>query len=276
MNPWMAALGALAVPAGAALLVWRHRRGRNRLYAQLAGAHGAAGGESVRLNAGEEPPDARRYAAAFVAERLVCVDEFAAPATLARLRDEALAGIPRMDHSHIPWHKKGNTLSYEQILRHAPHIAEFYRSRALRDWISTITGTTVQMTPLQDQSSLSVLCYKDAGDHIQWHYDHNFYRGRHFTVLLSLVNRAATGGLSHSRLERQFPGGETRVIDIPENTLVVFEGARVRHRATPTAAGDLRVILSMTYCDDPRISPAKALARRIKDTAFFGIRALWD
>jgi hypothetical protein len=32
----------------------------------------------------------------------------------------------------------------------------------------------------------------------------------------------------------------------------------------------------MTYCDDPRISRTKELARRAKDTAYYGIRALWD
>src|SRR4029077_8745170 len=120
-------------------------------------------------------------------------------------------------------------------------------------WISRVTGVPVHPTPVQDQSSLSVLCYKDAGDHINWHYDHNFYRGRHFPVLLSLVNRSQQGSLSSSRLERQLPDGSAQTIDTSENSLVVFEGVRVRHRATPSAAGDLRVILSMTYCADARI-----------------------
>ena len=121
-----------------------------------------------------------------------------------------------------------------------------------------------------------MLCYKDAGDHIGWHYDHNFYRGRHFTVLLMLVNRAADGGPSKSRLQHQLADGSAEAIDMPDNTLVVFEGARVRHRVTPIAEGDLRMVLSMTYCDDPRTHPLKDAARRIKDTAFFGLRALWD
>jgi hypothetical protein len=275
MNPGIPALGALALFGGAVALVWRHRRSRDRMYARLAGAYAAARA-NLAFDAAERPHDARQYAATFASERLVCVEEFVAPATLARLRDEALAGIPRMEHSHVLWHKKGNTLSYEQILRNAPHVAEFYYNRGVQNWLSAVTGTAVRTTPVQDQSSLSILCYKEPGDHIQWHYDHNFYRGRHFTVLLSLVNRAAAGGRSHSRLERQFPDGKTQVIDMPENTLVVFEGSRVRHRATPTSLGDLRVILSMTYCDDPRISYIKALARRFKDTAFFGLRALWD
>jgi hypothetical protein len=277
MNPWIAAAGTLAALTGAAALVWRHRRRRDRMYARLASRHCAADVDvPIEIVADVTLPDAQPYAAVFAVDRLACVEEFVAPATLDRLRDEAQAGIPFMDHSYIPLHKKGNTLSYEQILRRAPHLLGFYHDRAVQSWISAVAGVTIQITPMQDQSSLSVLCYKEAADHINWHYDHNFYRGRHFTVLLSPVNRAAAGGMSHSRLERQLPDGTIRSIAMPENTLVIFEGARVRHRATQTAAGDLRVILSMTYCADSRISRLKELARRLKDVAFYGIRALWD
>jgi hypothetical protein len=276
MNLWIATAGVLTPVAAASALLW-HRRGRSRMYAQLAaGQANAPDGAAVDLYAGQLPRDAHSLASAFAAERLLRVDQFVSAAALTRLSEEALSGIPHMDHSFIPLHKKGNTLSYEQILRRAPHLVAFYHSRSLQQWISAVTGTTVRTTPLQDQSSLSVLCYKDAGDHINWHYDHNFYRGRHFTVLLALVNSSANGGPSHSRLERQLPDGPAQTVDMPENTLVVFEGRRVRHRVTPTAAGDLRIVLSMTYCDDPRASRAKEVARRVKDTAFFGLRALWD
>jgi hypothetical protein len=245
----------------------------SRLLAQPVGTDGRA---SIEIAAGESPADAHLYAAEFATARLVSIEEFVSPTTLARLRDEALVGMPFFEHTYIPLHKKGNTLSYECILRQAPHLLGFYHDRAVQAWISAVTGVTVQATPVQDQSSLSVLCYKEAGDHIEWHYDHNFYRGRHFTVLLSLVNRSTAGGQSHSRLERQFADGTVRSIAMPENTLVIFEGNRVRHRATPTQAGDLRVVLTMTYCTDPRISRVKELARRVKDVAFYGIRALWD
>ena len=231
---------------------------------------------TIRFGAGETPGDGASLAPAFAAERLMRIDDFLAPATLDQLRHEALSNAGQMEASFIPLHKQGRTLSYEQVLRRAPHLVAFYHNEAVQRWVSAVTATTVRPTPVQDQSSLSVLCYKDAGDHINWHYDHNFYRGRHFTVLLALVNRSAEGGLSRSRLERQLADGAVRTIDLPENALVVFEGAHVRHRATPVAAGDLRVILSMTYCDDPRISRTKELARRAKDTAYYGIRALWD
>jgi len=120
-----------------------------------------------------------------------------------------------------------------------------------------------------------LLYYTEEGDHIQWHFDHNFYRGRQFTVLLSLLNRGGEGGLSASRLMRKDAAGNEVAIDTPENTLVVFEGQRVVHRVSPAAAGDQRIVLSMTFNVDPRISFTREIKRRIKDTAFFGVRVLW-
>ena len=35
-------------------------------------------------------------------------------------------------------------------------------------------------------------------------------------------------------------------------------------------------MLSMTLCTDPGINPIKELARRVKDTAYYGPRALID
>jgi hypothetical protein len=141
--------------------------------------------------------------------------------------------------------------------------------------VSRLVGVWVGPTPIHDQSSLSLLFYNKPGDHIGWHYDHNFYRGRHFTLLLALVNNGrAARGLSHAVLKARVGGKEIGISTAP-NTLVVFEGALVQHQVTPIQEGERRVILSMTYCTDPRAHWWQAASRRIKDTAFFGIRALW-
>ena len=68
--------------------------------------------------------------------------------------------------------------------------------------ISDIARLQIEPTPLHDQSSCSVLFYEKPGDHIGWHYDHNFYKGRHFTVLIPLINRGReANGLSQARLK---------------------------------------------------------------------------
>lgn len=185
---------------------------------------------------------------------------------------EALGGTER---SFVPTHKKGGTVAYETLCEHAPRTVGLYLSPGFQRMISQIVGVDVVPTPLHDQNSCSVLFYERPGDHIGWHYDHNFYKGRHFTVLLPIVNRNASGdGVSAARLMARI-GEEERVIETPPNRLVVFEGAKVLHKATPIAEGERRIVLSMTYATDPRNTLAQGVARRIKDTAFFGVRALW-
>ena len=208
------------------------------------------------------------------ADRLAVLPDLLPATHFAQLLSEAQR-LAAPERSYVPTHKQGGTLAYETLIASAPHIVAFYHSADLQRLVGRLIGTPVQVTPINDQSSLSLLVYDKPGDHIGWHFDHNFYRGRHFTILLTLENAGtAAGGLSHGVLEARLPKQEVTIASRP-NTLVVFEGACVRHRATPIHAGERRVILSMTYCADPRAAWWQGGARRIKDTAFFGIRALW-
>lgn len=191
---------------------------------------------------------------------------------------EIRAQIERLgttERSYVPTHKKGGTVAYETLCAEAPRVVALYQSSEFRALISNIVGEKVVPTPLHDQSSCSVLFYERPGDHIGWHYDHNFYRGRHFTVLLPIVNRSAdASALSAARLVARLDGEEVPIAT-PPNSLVVFEGACVQHKATPIGENERRIVLSMTFATDPTNSVVQGIARRVKDTAFFGIRALW-
>jgi hypothetical protein len=190
------------------------------------------------------------------------------------LRDEIL-GIAKTERSYLPLHKKGGAIAYGTLRKLAPKTVALYHCVEHQKAISAIVSARVLPTPVEDESSLSILVYDRPGDHIGWHYDHNFYRGRHFTVLLPIENWGrGADGLSAARLMARLHGRDAVVLT-PPNTLVVFEGARMLHRATPIDDGERRVVLSMTYCTDPRNSRLQEAARRIKDTAFFGLRTLW-
>ena len=94
-------------------------------------------------------------------------------------------------------------------------------------------------------------------------------------MLIPLVNQGKEReGLSAARLIAK-QNGRDIVIPTPPNTLIVFEGAKVRHKVTPIGEGERRVVWSMTYCADPRNSAWQGVKRRIKYTAIFGLRALW-
>ena len=188
---------------------------------------------------------------------------------------EDVERLVETERSYLPTHKKGGTVAYETLERQVPRLVSLYRSESLRMLVSDIVGLKVEPTPEHDQSSCSVLFYEKPGDHIGWHYDHNFYRGRHFTVLIPIINRGReTNGLSQARLMARQDSHE-RVIPTPPNAMIIFEGARVSHKVTPIGPGEKRVIWSMTFCADSRNSAFQGMARRVKDTAFFGLRALW-
>jgi hypothetical protein len=208
------------------------------------------------------------------AQHLATLDNVLSPDEFSRLVED-VEKLVETERSYLPTHKKGGTVAYETLERKAPSLVELYRSQALQGLISDIVKLPVEPTPLRDQSSCSVLFYDKPGDHIGWHFDHNFYKGRHFTVLIPIINRGREpNGLSQARLMVRQKRHE-HVIPTPPNAMIVFEGAKVRHRVTPIGEGEKRVVWSMTYCADPRNSALQGVARRVKDTAFFGLRALW-
>ncbi len=205
--------------------------------------------------------------------RLAALDNALAPDVFSQISAEVSALI-ETERSYLPAHKKGGTVAYSTLREKAPTLVGHYLSKDMRRIVSRIVGLEVSPTPLHDESSCSVLFYEKPGDHINWHYDHNFYRGRHFTVLIPVVNRGREGGLSAARLLAK--QGERDVeVATPPNRLILFEGAKVRHKVTPIHEGERRAVWSMTYCTDPRNSAFQGVARRVKDTAFFGLRSLW-
>lgn len=263
-------LSGLAI---AIAMLRRHLRRRTALRTALAATRDATiQTHPPRLAVGVR---AEIASAAFARDRLCRVDGFVAESTLGVLQRECLAAGHLAERSYIPSHKQGGTLSYEAIHRQAPACLGLYHSAALREWLSALVGTPLAVAADHDQSACSLLYYDRVGDHIGWHYDHNFYRGRHFTVLLALLNRAAAGGPSAARLQVRRDGAVLDV-DTQANTLVVFEGAQVRHRATAAADGDRRILLSMTFCTDPRLGVVSEIVRRCKDVAYYGPRALID
>ena len=157
--------------------------------------------------------------------KLATLDNVLAADLFAQIAAE-VAALIETERSYLPIHKKGGTVAYSALREKAPALVSQYHSAAMRRLVSRIVGAEVKLTPLHDESSCSVLFYEKPGDHIGWHYDHNFYRGRHFTVLIPVVNRGRYGGLSAARLLAK-QGGRDMEVATPPNRLIVFEGAKV-------------------------------------------------
>jgi len=241
---------------------------RLRLYRQLEGLQQQilVSTPSVAFDAADPPPQ--------FDELLAQIDKALPEATFETIRAE-VEQLVTTERSYLPTHKKGGTVAYETLCNQAPAVISVYLNPEFHAFLSRIVGEPLKPTPINDQSSCSILFYEKPGDHIGWHYDHNFYRGRHFTVLVPIVNRGhSTGGLSEARLQARMARGDIS-LPTPPNSLVIFEGGKVLHKVTPIADGERRIILSMTFCTDPSSTLMQGLKRRIKDTAFFGVRALW-
>jgi hypothetical protein len=261
----LGALG-LVVTAGAFSLV---RLRRARLYRQQ---HDAIADIKRR-----PPLELRldRHSVPSFDKALVRIPDFLPAGVFARLRADIL-GLDSAERAYMPVMRRGATAAYETLIAEAPSVVAYYHSADLMCFIARVVGhAAVEPTPIHDQSSLSILHYDRPLDHIGWHHDHNFYRGRHFTALLTIVNEGSgPAGLSHATLTARLDGKAVAIPTEP-NSLVLFEGARVRHKVMPLRDGERRVVLSMTCCTDPRARPWQGIARRIKDTAFYGVRALW-
>jgi 2OG-Fe(II) oxygenase superfamily len=259
-------IGAGAVTAGG----YAYARGRRvRLYRELR--------NRIARIAGTQALDLEVLRAREVpgfADRLASLKDFLPRGNFEAVEAEA-ERLVAPERSFVPAHKKGGTVAYETLIAAAPAIVALYHSPELQGFVSRLAGVQVRPTPINDQSSLSVLFYDKPGDHIGWHYDHNFYRGRHFTLLIAIGNKGrAEGGLSHAVLMARIKGEEVRLSTAP-NTFVLFEGARICHKVTPILEGERRLMLSMTYCTDERAHWWQGVSRRLKDTAFYGLRALW-
>src|SRR5262245_53976584 len=88
--------------------------------------------------------------------------------------------VGSMDCVNVPIHKRGGAVAYEKLWRDAPGVIDFYRSAELLWLVSAYAGETVQRVPDHDQNACAILIYEQKEDHIGWHYDWNFYNGRHF------------------------------------------------------------------------------------------------
>ena len=130
----------------------------------------------------------------------------------------------------------------------------------------------LQVSPADDAHAYAFYFYTRDGDHIGWHYDTSYYRGRRYTVLLGVIDD------SSCRLEYELhtrePGvaAVAGVIQYPPGALLVFDGDKLKHRITPARG----VSLTFEYVTDPRMSAWWRLISNFKDAvAYFGLRQVF-
>jgi phosphatidylglycerophosphate synthase len=214
---------------------------------------------------------------AFMAQgAFVHVPEFL-PATLTARLIECVGAVREYVHrNYVPGHKQGGSVSRHTLDERAPFIGELYRSRALIGWLEELAGEPLQLSPPDDPHAYALYFYTRPGDHIGWHYDTSYYRGRRYTVLLGVIDHSSCS-LDYELHTRE-PGVPvvSGTVQIPPGGLVFFDGDKLRHRITPLGAGEERVSLTFEYVTDPRMHPVRRVVSNLKDAvAYFGFRQVF-
>ena len=116
--------------------------------------------------------------------------------------------------------------------------------------VQSKTGiANLQFVPEVDTNRLSLLYYKDEGDGIDWHVDGTIYLGDRWAGILTIVEDIKE---SEAKLELK-PNGKpaTFPVDKMENSLVLFQGDQVQHRARPMLMDEKRIVISLLFSTNP-------------------------
>ncbi len=204
------------------------------------------------------------------------IPDFLGPDITARLIAAVAQVRGAVNRNYLPGHKQGGSVSRHDIDRFAPFIAELYRSPALIGWLGELTGERLLPSPAEDPHAYALYFYTRPGDHIGWHYDTSYYRGRRYTLLVGIIDR------SSCRLEYELHTREkgaatvAGAVRIAPGGLVFFDGDSLRHRITPLAEGEERVSLTFEFVTDPHMHPWWRLISNFKDAvAYFGLRQMF-
>jgi hypothetical protein len=204
------------------------------------------------------------------------LENFLPPEVTTELVAAVAAVGGAVNRNFLPGHKQGGSVSRHTIDELAPFIAELYRSAPLIAWLAEVSGERLHLSPAEDPHAYALYFYTRAGDHIGWHYDTSYYRGRRFTVLLGVLDDSSCR-LDYE-LHTRDPGIATVAgsLRYPPGGLVFFDGDKLRHRITPIARGETRISLTFEYVTDPRMLSWWRLISNMKDAvAYFGLRQVF-
>ena len=159
--------------------------------------------------------------------------------------------------------KRQKAISIKKLEQRLPEILEWYKT--LPAYISKIIGVPLQITPIGQPNSLSLVVYEKEGDFIDWHFDTNHYNGRYFTLLVPVTFEPTCGNYQYKDAEEQ-----VQTVELAAGEAVIFEGDRVFHRGKELCRDQRRVILSCTFTTSQDIPPSEIAINTVKNLGVFG------
>jgi len=205
---------------------------------------------------------------------VVVIDDLVPPALLEEFIAQAHGLSDAVHRNFVPGQKQGGSVSRFAIDRAGAGFGDLYRSPALRRCLDELSGQTLLDCRPRDAHTYALYFYTEPGDHIGWHFDTSFYRGKRYTMLLGLIDNESCR--LEGELYRQDESRETEVITLATRpgSAVFFDGDALWHRVTPLAEGDSqRIVLTFEFVTDVSMNPWRRLVSDVKDAvAYFGFR----
>lgn len=166
--------------------------------------------------------------------------------------------------------KKSGSVGSDRIQTTAPHLYELYYSQWMKRFVEQVVGEPLHVCPSSDLHSVALYYYTEPGDHIGVHYDKSFYRGRRYTVLLGLIQNSIESKLICYPGSTKF-NRKKNPLDVYTHpgTLVIFDGDSLWHEVTPLGENEKRVILTMEYVTDFRMSWGNQWVSNFKDRLLY-------
>ncbi len=180
--------------------------------------------------------------------------------------------------NYVPSHKQGGSVSYFAIANESPDsaIISLYRSPALRRFLSQIVKEELLLCPDNDPHSCALYYYTQPGDHIGYHFDKSYYKGKRYTVLMGLIERSEQCRLvAHLRQPGTKDELSEQAIPLDPGSLVIFNGDKLWHAVTPLGFREERIVLTMQFVTNQEMGPFHRAFSSLKDVfAYFGPAAL--
>jgi hypothetical protein len=178
----------------------------------------------------------------------VALDHFLAPAAVEEFLREVDLLTPGVNRDDVSGYKKEGSVNFSALLTRAPAILSLYRSPALLTFLSRLVEAPLMLCPENDPHSCTLYYYKEPGDHIGFHFDRSYYKGKHYRVLVGLVERSEQCRLV-ARVRKRGKTEEIRETRIPmyPGTVVFFNGDKLWHAVTPIGKDEERITLTLQY-----------------------------
>ena len=147
--------------------------------------------------------------------------------------------------------RKGRTIGGHELRNsHLSKLAQLIDCSEFLEEVQSRTGIReLQFVPEADTNRLSLLYYSNEGDGIDWHIDGTIYLGDRWAGILTIIEDIKE---TDSKLELK-PTGKpaTFPVEKMENTLVLFQGDQVQHRARPMLMDEERIVVSLLFSTNP-------------------------